>query len=162
MIKDEILDAFDALGFKMEPIDDFGYGFDYEGSNYLYLPSDNDEDFVNVCIPGIYELEEGEDMLYYKLVDKINSSMKYVKSYKYGGRVWLFYERELIGGEDLMMLLSHMILSLEASYNFARKAMAELKASDDGDEAADTLEADGGDESDDNAETNGNDGGIEL
>ena len=130
-MKEKILEAFDYLGFKMDHMEGLGYGFEYEGSNYFYMPMDNDEDYVSICVPGIYEIEEGEDLFYYKLMDKVNSSMKYVKCYKYGDRVWLFYERELLGGEDLLLLLSHMILSLEASYIFARKTMAALKAEEE-------------------------------
>ena len=30
------------------------------------------------------------------LLEKINSTLKYIKAYIVGNRVWLFYERELI------------------------------------------------------------------
>ena len=44
-----------------------------------------------------------------------------------GNSVWLFYERELFGEEDLMTVISRMILHLEAGLVFARKAMAEIE-----------------------------------
>ncbi len=53
--------------------------------------------------------------------------MKYVKTYMLGNSVWLFYERELFGEEDLMTVISRMILHLEAGLVFARKAMAEIE-----------------------------------
>ena len=61
------------------------------------------------------------------LLEKINSTLKYVKTYMLGNSVWLFYERELFGEEDLMMVISRMILHLEAGLVFARKAMAEIE-----------------------------------
>lgn len=41
--------------------------------------------------------------------------------------MWLFYERELYGGEDLEKLVSRMILHLEAAMNFYRNAMTNIK-----------------------------------
>ena len=49
------------------------------------------------------------------LMDKLNSTLKYVKANKLGDSMWLFYERELYGGEDFEKLLSRMILHLEAA-----------------------------------------------
>ena len=61
------------------------------------------------------------------LMDKLNSTLKYVKANKLGDSMWLFYERELYGGEDLEKLVSRMILHLEAAMSFYRNAMANIK-----------------------------------
>ena len=61
------------------------------------------------------------------LLEKINSTLKYVKAYMLVNSVWLFYEREILGEEDLMTVISRMILHLEAGLVFARKAMAEIE-----------------------------------
>ena len=58
---------------------------------------------------------------------KINSTLKYVKAYILGGSVWLFYERELFGDEDLMMQISRIILHLENGLRFARKSITEIE-----------------------------------
>ena len=63
--------------------------------------------------------------------------MKYVKTYMLGNSVWLFYERELFGEEDLMTIISRMILHLEAGLVFARKAMAEIEETMANDSSAD-------------------------
>ena len=39
----------------------------------------------------------------------------------------MFYERELLGGEDLPLVISRMILHLEAGLQFARKTIAEIE-----------------------------------
>ena len=78
------------------------------------------------------------------LMDKLNSSLKYVKANRLGDSIWLFYERELYGGEDFEKLLSRMILHLEAAINFFRNAMANIKNElDNSDDtpASDTEEA---------------------
>ena len=78
-------------------------------------------------------------------MDKMNSTLKYVKANKLGDGLWLFYERELFGGEDLEKLVSRMILHLEAAMNFFRNTMAsiksELEKDDDSTPTDDTEEA---------------------
>ena len=130
------MEAFAELGFKLEQMDDFGYGFSYEGTNFIIMLNSDDEEFLNICVPGIYDLEEESPLTFIELMNKINSTLKYIKAYELGKSVWLFYERELFGDEDLMKVISRMILHLEAGLMFSRKAMSEIKvnAENNGDE----------------------------
>ena len=135
-MKEKILEVFAELGFKLEQMDDFGYGFSYEGTNFIIMLNSDDEEFLNICVPGIYDLEEESPLTFIELMNKINSTLKYIKAYELGKSVWLFYERELFGDEDLMKVISRMILHLEAGLMFSRKAMSEIKenAENNGDE----------------------------
>jgi hypothetical protein len=135
-MKEKILEAFAELGFKLEQMDDFGYGFSYEGTNFIFMLNSDDEEFLNICVPGIYDLEEESPLTFIELMNKINSTLKYIKAYELGKSIWLFYERELFGDEDLMKVISRMILHLEAGLMFSRKAMSEIKvnAENNGDE----------------------------
>ena len=151
-MKEKILEAFRDLGFKLEEEEGMGYCFNYEGLNLLYMYNENDEEFLNIALPVIVEVESDNMLQICALLEKINSSLKYVKAYMLGNSVWLFYERELIeqreqsrtcsdyaesrekktegqlcGEEDLMTVISRMILHLEAGLVFARKAMAEIE-----------------------------------
>lgn len=126
-MKEKILEAFRDLGFKLEEEEGMGYCFNYEGLNLLYMYNENDEEFLNIALPGIVEVEEDRMLQICALLEKINSTLKYVKTYMLGNSVWLFYERELFGEEDLMTVISRMILHLEAGLAFARKAMAEIE-----------------------------------
>lgn len=126
-MKEKILEAFRDLGFKLEEEEGMGYCFNYEGLNLLYMYNENDEEFLNIALPGIVEVEEERMLQICALLEKINSTLKYVKTYMLGNSVWLFYERELFGEEDLMTVISRMILHLEAGLVFARKAMAEIE-----------------------------------
>ena len=176
-MKEKILEAFRELGFKLEEEEGMGYCFKYEGLNLLYMYNENDEEFLNIALPGIVEVEEDKMLQICALLEKINSTLKYIKAYMLGNSVWLFYERELIeqreqsrtcsdyaesrdkktesqlieqreqsrtcsdyaesrekktegqlcGEEDLMTVISRMILHLEAGLVFARKAMAEIE-----------------------------------
>ncbi len=126
-MKEKILEAFRDLGFKLEEEEGMGYSFNYEGLNLLYMYNENDEEFLNIALPGIIVVEEGRMLQICALLENINSSLKYVKTYLFGNSVWLFYERELFGEEDLTTVISRMILHLEAGLVFARKAMAEIE-----------------------------------
>ena len=176
-MKEKILEAFRDLGFKLEEEEGMGYRFKYEGLNLLYMYNENDEEFLNIALPGIVEVEDDKMLQICALLEKINSTLKYIKAYMLGNSVWLFYERELIeqreqsrtcsdyaesrekktesqlieqreqsrtcsdyaesrekktegqlcGEEDLMTVISRMILHLEAGLVFARKAMAEIE-----------------------------------
>ena len=138
-MKEKILEAFRDLGFKLEEEEGMGYCFNYEGLNLLYMYNENDEEFLNIALPGIVEVEEDNMLQRCALLEKIISTLKYIKAYILGNSVWLFYERELIvpreqtgegqlcGEEDLMTVISRMILHLEAGLVFARKAMAEIE-----------------------------------
>ena len=142
-MKEKILETFAELGFKLEQMDDFGYGFSYEGTNFIFMPNSDDEEFLNICVPGIYDLEEESPLTFIELMNKINSTLKYIKAYELGKSIWLFYERELFGDEDLAKVISRMILHLEAGLMFSRKAMAEIKSNaEDMGEDNDIVESD--------------------
>ena len=161
-MKEKILEAFRDLGFKLEEEEGMGYCFNYEGLNLLYMYNENDEEFLNIALPGIVEVEDDKMLQICALLEKINSTLKYIKAYMLGNSVWLFYERELIeqreqsrtcsdyaesrekktesqlcGEEDLMTVISCMILRLEAGLVFARKAMAEIEETMANDSSAD-------------------------
>ena len=126
-MKEKILAAFENLGFNLEDNESLGFSFNYEGINYLYMYNEDDEDFLNISVPGIYNLEEDNKENYDALKEKINSTLKYVKAYTIGNGLWLFYERELIGNEDLEEVIRHMILHLAAALMFARDSIEKIE-----------------------------------
>ena len=140
-MKEQILNVLTTLGFQLEEMGSFGYGFHYEGLNYLYMPYEDDEDFLNIAIPAILDMNDDNKQVALMLADNLNSTVKYVKASKLGDSLWLFYERELFGGEDLEKLVSRMILHLEAAMNFFRNTMAQIREDDDGNPTDDTEEA---------------------
>ena len=125
-MKEKILAAFENLGFNLEDNESLGYHFYYEGINFLYMYNEDDEDFLNISVPGIYDLEEDNKEGYNALKEKINSSLKYVKAYTLGDSLWIFYERDLLGNEDLEEVIRHMILHLAAALMFARDSIEKI------------------------------------
>lgn len=141
-MKERILEALKDLGFITEYAEGFGYSFGYEGSSYLYIPIDDDDEFLNISIPGICDVDKDNPEATNALVNKINSTLKYVKSYVIGDTVWLFYERELLEDDDLKMVLSHMIVRLDTSLFHARRMMSEAATTDEGDDGEEITDTD--------------------
>ena len=130
-MKEKIFDAFKALGFKLEDLDGTAIGFHYEGRSFLLLPSEEDEEFLNIALPCVLETDDVDEETFNDAKERLNSTLKYVKTYKAFGGLTLFYERELIGGEDLKDVIRRMILHLEAGHFFLHHRL--LSTGDDGD-----------------------------
>lgn len=116
-MKDKIYSTFKHLGFEMENFETLGYSFEYEGINYMWM-DDNDEEFLNIAIPAVLDKSDIDEVKFYQVINKLNSTLKYVKANEIRNKMWLFYERELIGEEDLEKLLPKMILHLEHAFRF--------------------------------------------
>lgn len=129
-MKEKILNTFKNLGFEMEDFEELGYGFDYEGLHYLLLNND-EEEFLNIAIPAVYEKSDSNELEFYKVIDKLNTALKYIKANELFGSIWLFYEREMIGEEDLEKLLPKMILHLEHAVHVLRDGGEEVNSGND-------------------------------
>ena len=137
-MKEKILETLRSLGFKLVQTDDENvYEFNYEGVSMLYMYNVNDEEFLNITVPCIMQVEEDNIMLVSALTEKVNATLKYIKAYIYGNHVWLSYERELIDDshsedKDFLKVVSSMILQLEAALRFFRKSKAEMEENSHG------------------------------
>ena len=119
-MKEQVINILEELGFHTEPVDDY-IGFEYEGLNYLYLYNAHDEDFLNISVPCVMAPDEDDETMLFRAANKINSTLKYVKAYIWDDRLWLFYERELFGDENLEKILTAMILRLEVAAAFVHQ-----------------------------------------
>ncbi|MCH5174542.1 MAG: hypothetical protein J1F40_01480 [Prevotellaceae bacterium] len=118
-MKEKILNAFQNLGFAMEYMEEVGYGFDYESLHYLWM-NNGDEEFLCITIPAVFDKSDSDELEFYQVIDKLNSTLKYVKVNEVNNSMWLFYEREMIGDEDFEKLLPKMIFHLEHAVRFLR------------------------------------------
>lgn len=128
-MKEKILETFSQLGFQLRDAEGIGYVFDYEGMRLLCMFNDQDKDFFSIALPSFYEYDEENAGKYCALAERINSTMKYIKAYTLGGSMWLFYEREVLDGENIEDIIQHMIFRLEFGLIFARKAIEDIDAS---------------------------------
>ena len=157
IMKEKVLDALKALGFETKDFE-IGYGFEFEGSHFLYLPSD-DEQFLSIALPSVHEFDEENELEGYKLMNKVNRQMKYVKATRINGDIWLFFERNLLGEEDLKEVLQQMIFSLEAAHFFMQDWEENAEDDNESDEDEDDNESD---EDEDDFESDEEDEDSEL
>lgn len=132
-MKEKILDAFKTLGFVLEELEGIGYAFEYEGTRCLYMYNENDEKFLCVTLPVGLDNNDDDNINYYQVMNKINSTLKYVKAYMFHEGLWLSYERELFGDENLEQILYSMIVHLNVSLSFLRKAIESIDENNDDD-----------------------------
>lgn len=130
-MKEKFLDAFKALGFKLEDLDGTAFGFHYEGRSLLLLPNKEDEEFLNIALPCVVETGDVDEKKFNEVKEKLNSILKYVKTCEAYGGLTMSYERELIGNEDLKDVIRRMIYHLEAGHFFLHHRL--LSTNDDGD-----------------------------
>lgn len=116
-MKENILIAFQNLGFIMQEIGTIGYAFTYEDINFIWL-TDEDESFLNVAIPAVIGKKGVDELDFYQALDKINSTLKYIKANELNDSIWLFYEREMFENDDFETVLKHGIYHLEHAFNF--------------------------------------------
>ena len=134
-MKQKILDALRSLGFKVNDLGENGfYGFRYESNNLMYMYNEHDEDFLNIAAPFVQEIDPDNELLYYQLMDNINSKLKYVKAYRMENDVWLFVEHELMETDDLNTVLMSMIAHLDMGVTIFHDALAKIEADEDVDE----------------------------
>ena len=150
-MKEKIVEALRDLGFILEEVSGIGYHFKFEAVNMFYLNSE-DEKFVSIIVPGIFETENNDMEVVYKTMEKVNSTLKYVKAYLWNDSITLTYEREMFGEENLEEMLGSMIVQLESALRFSRNVIEtlqnEMNDADADDEAddADVEEMDADDE----------------
>ena len=53
--------------------------FKYQMKNFLYYNNDNDEAFINLTLPGIYEVTDDNRMAVFEAINQVNETTKVVK-----------------------------------------------------------------------------------
>ena len=79
-IKEKLMKTFEEMGFTLEtcPDSDGYYLFHYEGLSFLWLYNDDDEQFFNLSLPGILDIDDDNREVVRAVTDKVNSTIKYV------------------------------------------------------------------------------------
>lgn len=114
--KEIILDQLKAMGFEPIELGDVGFVFKYEDINYLYMPDDDDEQFLRIVIPHLFEVTDENRVA---VLDAMHETGLLLKSAKvcimYENAAWAIYEHRLTSTDNLAELLEHIIRVLEAT-----------------------------------------------
>ena len=114
--KEIILEQLSAMGFEPIKLSNVGYAFKYEELNYLYMPDDNDEQFLRIAIPQLHDVTVENRVAVLEEMHDTGLMLKYSKvCIMYEDSVWAIYEHRLSICEDLADMLEHIIRVLEAT-----------------------------------------------
>lgn len=113
--KEVILEQLKAMGFEPVELGDIGYAFKYEDLTYLYMPDEDDEQFLRITIPHLCDVTEEKRREILEAVHETGLMLKYAKVCIMYDATWAVYEHRLRSTEDLTELLEHMIWILEAA-----------------------------------------------
>ena len=115
MDKNEVLEKLEVLGFDIEEVPDFGYIFKFEGLTLLYMPDDDDENFLRFAAPNIFDVTDENRAFVLEVVNETNLTIKYSKVCAYGEQVWAFYEYRLFGDGELEDIIEHSLYLIRAT-----------------------------------------------
>lgn len=114
--KEIIIDQLKAMGFEPVELGDVGYVFKYEDMNYLYMPDDDDEQFLRIVIPHLFEVTDENRVAVLDAMHGTGLMLKYAKvCIMYENAAWAIYEHRLTSTDNLAELLEHIIRVLEAA-----------------------------------------------
>lgn len=76
-------------------MEEYGIAFRYQMTSFIYMPDKEDEEFFNMLIPGIYDVNEENEYDVLRAINSVNNAMKVVKLVISNDSVWVCFESEL-------------------------------------------------------------------
>ncbi len=119
MVKEDVLNALNVLGFIPIEMEGFGFQIHYEGRFLIYTDVEDTES-VNFVMPNIFEITDENREAVYKALIELGGKIKYVQSYIVGDNsVWINYVHYVGENEVKPELIEHIITVLMcAAINF--------------------------------------------
>ena len=144
-----ILKQLESMGFEPVELGEAGYLFKYEDFTYLFMPDEDDDNFLRILIPRIFDVTDENRLEVLEAMQETTQILKYVKvCIMYETSVWACYEHYLNSTDNLTDLLEHIIHILETSVHvFYKKINGEegpnrlLESEDDSELSDEELEA---------------------
>lgn len=148
--KEFIVKKLCDMGFEPEEVENIGMVFSYEDMHYLYMPDENDEKFLRIALPNIFDVTDDNRIEVLEAVSYVENILKYAKfCIMYDTSLWTVYEHHLVSNENIKELLEHIIEVLQTSASvFDKKINGEEidipseNSDDEIDEALDCIDDD--------------------
>lgn len=116
--------------------EEFGIVFKYQMVNYIFFEDDEDDDYLNICVPYILEVNEDNMPCVFAAVNHINKLLKVVKMVINDDHVWACYEAKLPNDAPLEGVLTFAVHSLFIAHQEFIEQYEKLSQSDENDEVA--------------------------
>lgn len=88
---DAIFDYLKGQGFLPEKTE-YGIAFKFQMMNFIILKDDDDQSFLQLVMPGIYDVTEDTMVDVLIACNKVNNSLKVAKIVVNDDSVWVLYE----------------------------------------------------------------------
>lgn len=108
----------------MPSMEEFGITFKYQMASFVVFKDDDDQAFLQIAMPGIFEADENNMMEVLIACNKNNNEKKVVKTVMNDNSVWVLYEIILDTTpqyDDVIPRGLNMILSSRESFYQALK-----------------------------------------
>lgn len=144
--KEIVLQELSAMGYEPIEAGTLGYLFSHEDRYFLYSDDEDDESFLRIAIPQLYDVTEENRIDVIKALHETAFLIKYSKPViMYTDSVWAIYEHKLVSTDNLSELLEHIIRVLEVTaYVFHKKINGEelnFEDSSEDNDSDDSIEA---------------------
>ena len=123
--KDKVVNALTKFGLM--PLEEDGkVHFYYQLTLYVYIPDENDQDFVAFYIPAFYEMSDGEELEVMNVMNECNSFMKVTKLLMDKQHVSAACELFIPDDSDLECVVKRGVLALHQTKEHFEKEMKGL------------------------------------
>jgi hypothetical protein len=103
------------MGFDVDFVPGYATLFSYEGLTCFYEWDDDDDDFLRLSLPKIYDVTDDNRALLLEIINDVNQTVKYTKTCIYQDSVWIYYEQYRVTQEQLEEQLEQAIRALQAT-----------------------------------------------
>lgn len=90
--KDLVLDFLRKQGFTPNVDERNNIVFKYQMTTYVFFTDENDDEFFQLTMPGIYDVTEDNREIVLEAANKVNQSMKVIKIIVTQESVWVLFE----------------------------------------------------------------------
>ena len=105
-----------SMGFEPVELGDVGYAFKYESLNFIYMPDEDDEQFLRIAVPYMFDVTDENRIAVLEAMQSTSLLLKYAKvCIMQNSSVWAIYEHYMNATNDLSDLLENIIRVLEAT-----------------------------------------------
>lgn len=104
-----------TMGFEVEEVPDFATLFHYEGLTFAAIWEDDDEHFLRLALPKIFDVTDDNRISILTVVNEVNLRVKYTKICVSDNSVWVYYEHYFTLETDGENVLEHAIRLLQAT-----------------------------------------------
>ncbi len=104
-----VFDYLNSQGYLPQIQDNGNLLFRSRDLTYIYVDNDNDAEFLQLILPGIFDVTEDNRDVVLEAMNKVAFSMKVAKPVIINDQVWLFFENLIDSTPDVSTIIPRAI-----------------------------------------------------